>query len=310
MTDPVAISFEPRFCGSYVADLTAGCSFRCLYCPFADIGARRHGATRPTALDASRLDALPAPPHLFLSPASDAFTPQAAPAAHALLAHVLPRGTVVGIVTKGIVPDATLALLARYREQVEGVAVGLTSLSTTRNAALEPGCPGAQARLANLARIAHAGLRVALRMDPIFPDLDDLPGEIEAVLAAAARRGATSVVATYVFAWGRWLRRLRREPIARASCAALTERAPMEGGTAFSVPLGRKLATYERIAAEAARLGMRFGTCGCKDVRLAASATFHTTCRDLDFWEDVTRTGARPAPAPGGCFARRAAPPR
>ena len=43
----VRVEFEPRFCGNHVIDLTAGCSFGCIYCPFSDISARRRGAIAP-----------------------------------------------------------------------------------------------------------------------------------------------------------------------------------------------------------------------------------------------------------------------
>src|SRR2546426_12827710 len=90
---PVTVSFEPRFCANQVADLTAGCSFACLYCPFAPVGARLRGVSRPTALDLSRLNDLTPPQSIFLSPASDAFAPQAVESTHTLLSYLLPRGT-------------------------------------------------------------------------------------------------------------------------------------------------------------------------------------------------------------------------
>ena len=295
-----AIEFEPRFCANHVADLTAGCSFGCVYCPFAEIRAERLGVARPTPVDLSRIDDLPAPPTIFLSPASDPFAPQAVPRTHRLLKHLLARGTVVGLLTKGVVPEATLSLLAAHRPQVEGLVVGLTSLDDARNRTLEPGCPPAPARLDTLARAAAAGLPAALRLDPLFPDLDDQPAQLDAMVAAAAARGARSVTATYVFAWGRVLRRLRHEPLTAAAAALLTERAPMQGGTAFSVPLGRKLATYAHLAAAGRARGVDFSTCGCKDLRVAPRADFQTTCRNASYLADAglpTHTGARPARA-------------
>src|SRR3989454_3684181 len=245
---PVTVSFEPRFCANQVADLTAGCSFACLYCPFAPVGARLRGVPRPTALDLSRLNDLTPPQSIFLSPASDAFAPQAVESTHTLLSYLLPRGTTVGIVTKGIVPERTMALLAEHRPQVEGVAVGVTSLDDHRNSVLEPGCPPTRRRLDNIERLAGRGLPAALRLDPLFPVLDDQPVALTALVKEAARRGAYAVTATYVFAWGRYLRRLQREPLLAESCRLLTERAPMEGGAAFSVPLARKLETYGFLA--------------------------------------------------------------
>src|SRR5262245_34509925 len=124
----VQVELEPRFCANNVIDVTAGCSFGCIYCPFSDLGARRRGATRSVGLDLTTLDELPVPPTVFLSPASDPFAPQAAERTHAVLAHLLPRGASVGILTKGIIPEGTLDLLAAHPAQVEGVATGITSL--------------------------------------------------------------------------------------------------------------------------------------------------------------------------------------
>jgi DNA repair photolyase len=243
---------------------------------------------------------LPAPPSLFLSPASDAFAPQAAASTHVLLAHVLPRGTRVGIVTKGIIPERTLELLAEHRAQVEGVGVGVTSLDEDRNRLLEPGCPPAAERLANLERVAGRGLPAGLRMDPLFPILDDRPADLARLVGEAARRGALAVTTTYVFAWGRYLRRLRRIPELAAPCRLLTERAPMEGGSAFSVPLARKLETYGRIAELTGEHGIWFNTCGCKDLRVRASGRFFSSCRNVLFLDpalEPTRSAAHPAPA-------------
>lgn len=281
VTARLRVEFEPRMCGQHVVDLTVGCSFGCLYCPFSDQKARQAGVSHPTVVDMSAVDDLPAPPSVFLSSASDAFAPQAAPHTHTLLAHWLPRGTIVGIVTKGIIPQRTLDLLAEFRPQVEGVSVGVVSLDEHRNRIVEPGCPPAAERLANIDRLAARDLPVALRMNPLFPILDDEPAALAALVAEGARRGAWRVMGAYVFAWGRYLRRLRREPLLVESCQLLTERAPMEGGgTAFSVPLGRKLETYARLAEFARTYRIDFNACACQDLRLRGSELFSTSCRN------------------------------
>lgn len=291
---PLTVEFEPRFCSSHVIDLTVGCSFGCLYCPFAEIRAARVGVPRPTAVDLERLATLPAPPSVFLSPASDPFAPQAAPHAHRLLEHLLPRGTTVAVLTKGRIPEPTLELLAEYRPQVEGIAVGLSSLDDTRNRALEPGCPPATARLETLARVTARGLPAALRLDPLLPGLDDVPAALDTLVAAAARAGAVAVTATYVFAWGPTRRRLRRHPLTRVAAAALTEKSPMAGGTAYSVPLARKLDTYAMLARQAASHGLHFSTCGCKDLRVRERGGMLTSCRNVLFLAGAPTT--RPAP--------------
>ncbi|MGH7786259.1 MAG: radical SAM protein [Candidatus Binatia bacterium] len=275
----LTVEFEPRMCNQHVVDLTFGCSFGCLYCPFSDLNARRHEVARPTAADISVAATGVAPQAVYLSAASDAFTPQAAANTHALLAAWLPQGTKIGIVTKGIIPPRTVDLLAEFRAQIEGVAVGVTSLDDHRNRILEPGCPPADERLASIDRLAARGLTVALRIDPLFPDLDDAPPVLATLVGEAASRGAIGVVATYVFAWGRYLRRLQREPLLANSCRLLTERTPMEGGVAWSVPLARKLQTYTYVAEVARARRLLFGTCGCKDVRMKSQPAFWSRCR-------------------------------
>jgi len=281
------IEFEPRMCGQHVVDLTVGCSFGCLYCPFSDQKARHAGVSHPSVVDMSTISQLPVPPSVFLSSASDAFAPQAAPHTHALLERWLPRGTMVGIVTKGIIPLRTLDLLADFRAQVEGVSVGVVSLDEDRNRVVEPGCPPAADRLTNIDRLSARGLPVALRMDPLFPIVDDGPAALRTLVAEGARRGAWTIMAAYVFTFGRYLRRLRREPLLAESCRLLTERAPMEGGAAFSVPLARKLRTYSWLAELARAHGLDFNTCRCKDLRLDGSEQlFATTCRNAAFFQE------------------------
>jgi DNA repair photolyase len=229
-----------------------------------------------------------------------------------LLSHLLPRGTNVGILTKGIIRDATLDLLAAHPNQIEGVAIGVTSLDDHRNAVLEPGCPPAGARLGNLDRIAARGLIGALRIDPMFPEIDDRPESLEQLLDEASKRRANAVTATYVFAWGRYLRRLAREPLLAASLPLLDEAAPMEGGTAFSVPLSRKIQTYAYLASQARARGLYFNTCGCKDLRVREAASFSTRCRNPFFFNPVTtvtRSAGCPEQAPAAPFVPPADPP-
>ncbi|MGH7789619.1 MAG: radical SAM protein [Candidatus Binatia bacterium] len=272
-------------CGRETIDLTIGCSFGCIYCPFAERAARRHGVTHSTNADTSFIATVSVPSSVYLSAASDAFAPQAVTQTHALLSRWLPRGTIVGIVTKGVIPDHTMDLLADYRHQVEGVSVGVSSLDDVRNRVVEPGCPPARARLASLARLSERRLPVVLRMDPIFPGLDDGIDAIAELVGAAERSGAGGVVAGYVFAWGRYLRRLRRVPLLAESCRQLTERTPMAGGMGWSVPLQRKIQLYTRVAELARQCGLYFQTCGCKDLRLReATDLFATRCMENPFF--------------------------
>lgn len=280
------VEFLPRMCGQHVADVTIGCTFGCLYCPYAARAAERFRIPAPTRVDVSAISAQPAPESVCLSAASDAFAPQAAQQTHAILENWLSRGTLVTIVTKGVIPLRTLDLLREFRSQVEGVSIGVASLEAHRNRIIEPGAPPASARLVNIDRLAARGIPVVLRMNPIFPIIDDSPNALGEVVAEAARRGSWRIMGAYVFAWGRYLRRLRRVPFLSESCRMLTERAPMEGGgTAFSVPLSRKRETYTRLAELALIHGLEFNACACQDLRLQGTVPYPTSCRNQKFLE-------------------------
>lgn len=297
---PLSVRTEARVCGQQVVDVTAGCTYGCIYCPYAAERVRTAGVSRPTVCDAAAALTAPAPAHVYFSASSDPFTPQAAPHTHALLAHWLPQGTVVGIVTKGIIPDETLDLLAEHRPQIEGVSIGVTSTDERRNRLVEPGVPPGARRLALIAGVAARGLPVVLRMDPLFPGIDDDRTALAGLIAEAERLGATGITAGYVLAWGRYLRRLRAVPLLADACAQLTERAPAAGGSVWSVPLARKLELFGWLADRAREHGLFFQTCGCKDLRLQASGgRFATRCCENPFFSQVLQVTAEPAHTPG-----------
>lgn len=227
-----------------------------------------------------------APTTVYFSASSDAFAPQAALHTHALLARWLPQGTIVGIVTKGVIPERTLDLLGDFRPQIEGVSVGVASLDERRNRIVEPGVPPAAERLDLIERLSARSLPVVLRMDPLFPGCDDDAAALAALVVEGERRGAWGIVAGYVFAWGRYLRRLRREPFLADACRHLTERTPMAGGVGWGVSLARKLALYTWLAELTRAHGLYFQTCGCKDLRLHENGgLFPTRCCENPFFQ-------------------------
>jgi len=73
-------------------------------------------------------------------------------------------------------------------------------------------------------------------------------------------------------------------------------------------PLARKLATYGALARLAARHGVHFSTCGCKDLRVRDAGGFVASCRNVLFLagQPTARPGRsvrrlRPARAADGC---------
>ncbi len=97
----------------------------------------------------------------------------------------------VGLITKSalIARDAdVLAELAKF--DAVGAAVTVTTLDESLASKLEPRAARPRKRLETIARLAAAGVPVTVMVAPIVPGLTE--HEIPAILAAAARAGATS----------------------------------------------------------------------------------------------------------------------
>ncbi|MBX6378304.1 MAG: radical SAM protein, partial [Clostridia bacterium] len=99
--------------------------------------------------------------------------------------------TPVQVATRGtlVIRDADL-LAAMTRAGGASVAISLVTLREDLIRRLEPGAPPAGRRLWALEQLARVGVRVGVLLAPVLPGWTDAPGELEAVVAAAARAGA------------------------------------------------------------------------------------------------------------------------
>jgi DNA repair photolyase len=272
------------FCNQWGLDLTVGCEHACAYCHFQKYQALtlRHehpGQELAKALSVEEfLQRQDYPAELYLSPFTDPLAPAAQANLERVLQRVLPLAVKVGISTKGIVARRVFRLLASHPEHVR-LIIGVTSTDDRRNAAVEPGCPPAKARLANLRLAREYGLRkVTARLDPLLPGVDDAREQLSALLDEIAQAGAQSVTASYLFLSPIGSKkRLREVPFLGKAIDLCTELCPIEGGTVYSVPLERKRQMYEWFHGECASRGLHFGTCGCKDLRLT-DCNFATAC--------------------------------
>lgn len=287
------IYFEPRFCYLYSIDLSIGCKNECIYCHFSELNKETYihkYNAYPVPVDITPLYTIKDfPPTIFLSPSSDPFIPGNRDLTHEVLSYLLPKGIVFIILTKEIIPDSTLDLIKKYNTQFEGIAIGLTNLNRNRNRVIEPNCPSAEERLECLKNLLKTGVRnIRLRMDPIFPVIDDNDDNFRSMVKAASDIGVKSITGTYIFSFGKFLKRLKEEPILKESIKFITEKCPMQGGHAFTVPLKIKEQKYMRLY-EICRLhDIKLNTCGCKENRLKDMG-FSLTCRNPDFYKEVDK---------------------
>lgn len=281
---PATFARVPGFCNQWGLDLTNGCAHACAYCHFQKYQALtlRHAHPSQELADALSIEEFLArsdyPPELYLSPFTDPLAPAAVDNLERVLQRVLPLGIKVGISTKGVVPRRIFRLLAPHAERVR-LIIGVTSLDEKRNAVIEPGCPPAHARLANLRLAGEYGLRkITARLDPLLPGVDDLPEQLLPLLDRIAPSAAQAVTASYLFLTVLSNKaRLRQVSYLDSAVEHCTELCPIEGGMVYSVPLSRKQQMYEWFHEQCTARGLHFGTCGCKDLRLSGG-TFATAC--------------------------------
>jgi len=300
LTERPEISFVriAHSCNMYAVDLTIGCEHGCLYCHFSKLNEeecrKKYPFIKdfPTKVDMSTMykqDSFPFSP-IYLSPSSDPFAPKARDLTHELLEYLLPKGLVFNISTKDIIPDKTIRLLKRYSSSIEGLVVGVTSLDEKRNKLLEPDCPSAEERLNSVPRLLKIGCRIGVRMDPIFPLIDDTDDALNSTVKAIAKTGVKDITGTYLFSFGRFLRRLKKEPFLQKSLGLLNEKSYIAGGVALSIPLEMKKGMYEKMDAVCRSYGIIFNTCGCKEVRLRDTG-YSLICRNPDFIKPAFHQG-------------------
>ena len=134
------------------------------------------------------------PRKIFLSSASDPFHPIVIKLTEKLLQNALSVGSFVVISTKALATPEIVRTLSQYSDQVS-YTVSLTSLNLERNRILEPHAPSAYERLhgkkkgqdflCGIEQLAAGGIRVTLKVDTIFPNLDDADENIVRLLKEA-----------------------------------------------------------------------------------------------------------------------------
>jgi DNA repair photolyase len=110
-----------------------------------------------------------------------------------VLQLILEREYRVVLITKSSLVLRDLDMLQKYRGRAV-VQITITTLKSDLAAVLEPGAPRPSERLEAVRRTAAAGVPVSVRLDPLVPYINDDPENVESVISAAARAGASHVV--------------------------------------------------------------------------------------------------------------------
>jgi DNA repair photolyase len=98
------------------------------------------------------------------------------------------------VTTKGTLVTRDLDVLSDLAQRARFlVHISLISLDKSLLHRIEPGAPSPTARLNAIEKLANAGVPVSVFLAPVLPGLTDQPAQLEAVVRAAAERGACDV---------------------------------------------------------------------------------------------------------------------
>jgi DNA repair photolyase len=272
------VRHEPNACDGYVLDLSLGCTHRCNYCIFSPLERKIYRLIDPSYRDQViplKLDRFMArksfPPVVYMCYASDPLAGQAIRrSTQKVLKKLFAHGVRVLFITKGVFTDEILETIAMRPDLME-IQVGIASCDTRRNRLVEPGVPRYEARLANFENLAAIdGLgSLVVRMDPLFPGIDDTPQNIDRVLADVSALGVKEAVFGYVTLTANLREQLRRIPELAASMAALSEKTPtISNRPLYSFPFDEKAKQLYLIQKLCAGRNITMAVCGCKDERL------------------------------------------
>lgn len=268
-------------------NLTAGCLHDCTYCYIRSY--RNYPGESTIVLYEDTLKRLrdelrrrrAQPRALYFSPSSDLFqpAPEVLELAQAVLKLLFSQGIGVAFLTKGHIPDDTLALLIDHAELVRA-QIGLITLDDHISRTFEPNAASPRRRLRQMEVLIAGGVPTEARLDPILPSLTDSPDSLKRHFAALAQTGVQRVAAGVLFLRPAILASLRRNVSDKKMLASLLDayrggqQAPLRGSPlpiqTPSREVRRDIFARVREAAEAHDMKLRL--CTCKDQDLAGGS--------------------------------------
>ncbi len=110
------------------------------------------------------------------------------------------RGFELGIVTKSNLVVRDVDLLREISQSNKlSVHITVTTLDAELARILEPRAPRPDLRIDAVRQLSHLGITVGVSCSPVLPGITDSPGDLEAVVRAAAGAGARHIFANPLF---------------------------------------------------------------------------------------------------------------
>ncbi len=281
------IRFEPNACKLYVMDISLGCPMQCVYCLFSPLELMVYklqnpgykGDILPLKLD-KFLQREEFPPVVYLCYSSDPLgNGELTASTLRVLEKLFANDVHVLLLSKGPMAPEFIDMVRRRPDLME-IQVGVTNFDTERNKIIEPGAPSYEARMENMRVLgAIEGLRsLVVRLDPMFPGIDDTDENITRIMNDASERGVKRAVLSYLVLPQSMKSKLRQDEFLRDAVDAVSEITPtISQQELYSFPFEEKIAKFSHFERLCSERGIQMSVCGCKEHRFKET-NFGWTC--------------------------------
>jgi DNA repair photolyase len=236
-----------------------GCEHACVYCYITSYIPRAFEARlKKNLLSEVRRQRARLDPGLVISMAnsSDPYTPMERRFKRTRACLRLLRRHRVLIITKSDLVTRDIDVL---REMRCCVSMTVTTLDRDTAKRLEPGAPSPQKRLRALEKLMDAGIRVACRVDPIIPGINEDTAEL---IDELGKIGVPHVVSsTFKARPDSWRRLSQAFPEQGRELRALYLRRGERHGNAWYLPREMRMRLLGKVMEECASRGIEFATC-------------------------------------------------
>jgi len=268
-------------------NLTSGCAHGCLYCysrgysTYPGEGKVKVYTNTLTKLRDELARKRRSPRAVYFSPSSDLFQPVAEvlDMAYDVLKLLLAMRIGVAFLTKGRIPKRHMELLEENVPQVRG-QIGLTTLNADLLNTFEPHAPPPDVRLAQAKRLAAAGIKTQVRLDPILPGLTDDTNTLQELCGSLAEIGVRQIAASTLFLRPAIVSSLKRhlrggavlETLLRNLRAGGRLSIHAERSRVIALPAQMRRDIYDRVKEIAKEHGIVVRLCACKNPDLATGS--------------------------------------
>jgi DNA repair photolyase len=284
-TAELKISSYPNCIKYHEFDVATGCNVKCIYCGLSDSNKK----TQCVNID-EFIRQTPDVKGIYLSPNTDAFSKICADTTHKILETYLPKGIKFLLITKNVIPQKTIQLLAKYPQQIT-VKVSLARTNQEIIKYIEPGAASATERLQTMKSLVDAGLKVQALLMPLYPGVDDDEETITDIIDKIKATGVRLIKAAYVVIRKgekskdmEIVNKMQIHPELKKSWELMTETQKIQIGEGRIYPFEKRLTLYGMLSRICHNRNMKFSGCTVLDPALlnVRNSDF-LICKDLQF---------------------------